>query len=280
MLPIASSCRVVLLFAALALALPAAARADVLVIDSAGPSAADYPRGTRLADDAEISLKQGDGLLLLDGGGTRVLRGPLTMRLDAPHPRAQERAEGIARSLRNTQRSRAGAVRGPVPAPGGGTLYENEKPRTMWFVDIGQGGTVCLAEGARVTLWRKRGGREQRLRLDPIEGGESRLVYFPSDTNEVAWSSAMADGIKAWQLTQDPADGETEPVKIYLTEVDIESDDPISLATVLLDNGCDVQLEYAAEKLRNPQYGVVLPSPGGDAIQLVHRERETAPAAM
>src|SRR5262245_8803700 len=60
--------------AALALAVPGAALAGG-VVSASGPSAGNFPVGKRIGDTERIVLRAGDTLTVLDGKGTRVLRG-------------------------------------------------------------------------------------------------------------------------------------------------------------------------------------------------------------
>jgi hypothetical protein len=64
------------LLAALALSLGGAALAETIVVKSAGPSAKAYPPGKSIADNSKVSLKAGDSVTILDGRGTRILKGP------------------------------------------------------------------------------------------------------------------------------------------------------------------------------------------------------------
>ena len=64
--------------AALLAAGATAAAANVLVVRSSGPSAASYKAGRSLPDNARITLRQGDTVVVLTGGGTRTFRGPGT----------------------------------------------------------------------------------------------------------------------------------------------------------------------------------------------------------
>src|SRR6187431_2281458 len=65
--------------AACALA-PVAARAGV-VVSASGPSAASFPVGKSIGNSERIVLRAGDTLTVLDGNGTRVLRGAGTYSL-------------------------------------------------------------------------------------------------------------------------------------------------------------------------------------------------------
>src|SRR5688500_3179842 len=67
--------------AAACVLMPAAASAGVVVAAS-GPSAGNFPVGKKIGDSERIVLRAGDSLTVLDGNGTRVLRGAGTFSLD------------------------------------------------------------------------------------------------------------------------------------------------------------------------------------------------------
>ncbi|MEM1132612.1 MAG: hypothetical protein AAGH53_06735 [Pseudomonadota bacterium] len=268
------------MLAAMALVVPAAASAEVMVIDSIGPSAAQYPRGTKLADDAMITLQQGDGLILLDAGGTRSLKGPVTMRLDAPSSAARARTQLVVNSLRNTVRARAGVVRTPAPAADGGFLYDNEGPTTLWFVDIDKGGGFCVVDKAMPLLFRKQVGSAKRLRIDPANGGEGHLMYLPLDSNEVPWPKGITDTSKGWLISDLDADAGQTPVAVYARYIEIGDDDPVTLVDTLMTQGCDAQFDYALQKLRNRQREEVIPLPGSGGDADAQQDSQQAPEAM
>src|SRR4051812_643010 len=60
---------------------PAGASAGV-VVSASGPSAASSPVGKSIGNSDRIVLRAGDTLTVLDGNGTRVLRGAGTYSLD------------------------------------------------------------------------------------------------------------------------------------------------------------------------------------------------------
>ncbi|MCA1749272.1 MAG: hypothetical protein LC634_06980, partial [Sphingomonadales bacterium] len=73
----------VLLLAGAAMAsVSTAAIADVLVTRSIGAAAREYPRGTRLADDAVLTITRGDSVTVLTSNGTRQFRTPGRWRVD------------------------------------------------------------------------------------------------------------------------------------------------------------------------------------------------------
>src|SRR6185436_11085403 len=99
-----------------------------------------FPPGKRIQQGARIVLKANDRLDVLDGRGTRTLRGPGNFVAGAA-------AGAIASAGPVTgQRARIGAVRGVE----GGEL----RPPSIWHVDVTKSSTICIAQPSGVTLWR------------------------------------------------------------------------------------------------------------------------------
>ena len=71
-----------LLGAALLVAVSGTAFAQSMVVRSTGPSASSYPAGTKLPNNARVTLQSQDQLTVLSKAGTRVLRGPGTYTLN------------------------------------------------------------------------------------------------------------------------------------------------------------------------------------------------------
>ena len=135
------------LIAGAMLATTGSAAANVLVVRSSGPSAASYRAGQSLPDNARITLRAGDQVMILANGGTRTFRGPGTF--------SPERACGQQRDRQQWRADRArrcGSQRRDHP----------ERP-TIWHVDVTQSGTFCLASGSNVMLWRPDASAPVRL---------------------------------------------------------------------------------------------------------------------
>src|SRR5690606_12885977 len=114
--------------AALALT-PGAALAGV-VVSVSGPSASSYPVGRKLGDDDRIVLRAGDTLTVLDGSGTRVLRGAGTYSLGQTSGTKASSTFAILTERRSARRARTGAVRA-------GDLDTPVRSPNLWYVDVG-----------------------------------------------------------------------------------------------------------------------------------------------
>ncbi|MFP5456875.1 MAG: hypothetical protein ACLGHK_15450 [Alphaproteobacteria bacterium] len=89
------------------------AAAAPLVVRSSGPSAKAYPAGKALADNAKLTLKAGDTIVLLDGKGTRTLSGPGTFSASASTVAAASTGTTLNALVSGggEKRARIGAVR-------------------------------------------------------------------------------------------------------------------------------------------------------------------------
>jgi hypothetical protein len=216
------------LAAALLVAAPAAA--NVLVVRSAGPSAGAYPVGRSLPDNARITLRAGDSLVVLGGTGTRTFRGPGTF---SPSSAVQAGARTIASS--DGRRARIGAVRSAGIVPRGPTI---------WHVDVTQSGTFCLASASNVMLWRPDASTRTALTITG-PNGRPRTVQWAAGRATLAWPSGnpVASGA-TYSFAQA---GVAVPTQITFRTLATEPTDLEAVAAALIANGCQDQLDVLVE---------------------------------
>ncbi|MCW3798581.1 hypothetical protein OMW55_12265 [Sphingomonas sp. BN140010] len=169
-----------LLAGAMLLAAAGAASAGVIVVRSSGPSATQYPIGKSLADNARISLKGGDMVVVLDGKGSRTLKGPGT------YPAAGGSGGGSATSFSallasaNGRRGRVGAVR---PAP---------QPRQVWQVSADRSETFCfVAPGTGLRLRREDIQATRTVTIKDLASGKSAEVEFDAAQQLADWPTNL-----------------------------------------------------------------------------------------
>lgn len=164
-----------LLVAAATIALLAStASAAVLVVRSAGPSAATYPPGKALPDDHVLKLKAADTVVLLDSRGTRTLSGPGNFSVSASAaPAATARTAGTS-----ARRVRLGAVRGT-------------STRSVWQADLGRSGNVCVANPADLGLWRADSSAAATVTLTDATSGKKADVAFAAGQSIAAWPTSL-----------------------------------------------------------------------------------------
>jgi len=211
-----------------------AAQAGV-VVSATGPSAAQFPAGKKLDDNARIVLKAGDKVTVLTANGTRVISGAGSHQVGAEGASKRSTFAVLTRQ-RSGQRVRTGAVRGGPPAADGPA-----RNPSLWYVDVSQAGTMCVADPAAIRLWR------------PVAQGETTFVVVPSDSsqhNHVLFADGVAD--TAWDRDRMPlTEGATYSIKapdgtqreVRYTMLDAAPDDPEALAALLIEKGCTAQLD-------------------------------------
>jgi hypothetical protein len=223
------------LIAVALLAGASAARADILVVRSTGPSAKSYPPGRRIPESARLVLRGGDQLTVLDGRGTRVIRGPGAFTAGAPTAgRVASAAPAVDR------RARIGAVRGLET----GTL----RPPSIWHVDVSRSSNVCVADPARVTLWRADPGKAATLTIAG-PGGRRRQVDWQPGSSTVAWPADLpvSEGAE-YRLSG----GGSPPSTIRFRAMGSRPAGLEDMAQTLIRNRCDAQLDLFIDTVKLP----------------------------
>jgi hypothetical protein len=219
-----------------------AAAADVLVVRSAGPSAKMFPPGKALSEKAPITLKANDTLVVLDGRGTRTIRGPGTFAPGSAQARTQTAA--VASAPTPLRRARIGAVRGT------GTTQAAARPATLWHVDVSRSSNICLADKANVTLWRADATKPVTLTIAPA-GRAAQKVQWAAGQPTLAWPEELpiADGTD-YSLSWD---GAAAPTKIRFKTLATKPAGLEDMASSLIVNNCNAQLDLLIETVKLPE---------------------------
>lgn len=222
-----------------------AAAAEMLVLSSSGPRAPrHYAAGSRHADNAVFELRPGDSLVVLAPGGTRNWRGPgffgLTQRPAV---------------LANGQRVRviAGVVRS---AP----RREGVQPTQFWDFDIRSEGHLCVAGGAKASLWRPRSDSPARITITAA-GGPSHSFDWPAGQTRMAWPDAVPvrDGARYFLTTG----GAGQPIRITTHVLAPAAEDRTDqIATQLVQRGCKGQLDTLIATRADPSAPAISPAAG------------------
>lgn len=212
-----------------------AALADILVVRSAGPSAKSFPPGKRLPETERISLKPLDQLVLLDGRGTRIVRGPGTFTAGIPTTRR------ISSGPASQRRSRLGAVRG--------TEVES-RPPSIWHVDVAKSSNVCVADPAKVVLWRAEPDRAATLEIARA-GSPAKQVGWEAGSGTLAWPSDLpvTDGAE-YRLFR-PGGG--APTILRFRTMPAAPAGLEDMAQTLIRNRCEAQLDHFIETVKLPE---------------------------
>ena len=115
-------------------------------------------------------LQASDQLTLLDGRGTREMRGPGTFIAASASSAPAQLASAAAA---NGRRARIGAVRGIETGP--------LRPPTIWHVDVSKSSNVCVSPPNKVALWR----------ADPAADGDADR-HRRGGTRQLAWPAGDA----------------------------------------------------------------------------------------
>ena len=218
-----------------------AAAAEVLVVRALGPSAKNYPAGKKLADDARIVLQANDSLVLLDSRGTRTLRGPGTFTPSGP-AQANNRSVIAAAAGGPARRARIGAVRNV----GGAT---EARPASLWHVDVSKSSNVCLTDPAHVTLWRP--DATKPVTLTVTGDGTTRTLEWASGEATLNWPSELAVSDGAEYKLSWP--GASAPTAITFQTLGAEPAEPETMASTLIQNDCQAQLDVLIQALQRPE---------------------------
>jgi hypothetical protein len=227
-----------LALAGAALALPVAAMAGV-VVKSTGPSSTKYPVGTKINDEASITLKSGDVITVLTAEGTRVIKGAGTFRVGDRPQVAADRFASLTRK-RAATRVRTGAVRGETD--------EAATNPSLWYVDVTRSGTICLYDLATVRLWRPGTEGTSTYSIAGQDGAGAAAITFDDTVTVAALDPARLPITEAGQYVITAPDGSTTAnVNFVLLAEDYAA--PDALAEALIAKGCTVQLESLASSL-------------------------------
>lgn len=227
--------------AALALLGAGTAMAETIVVKSSGPSAKLYTPGKSIPDNSKVALKSGDSVTILDGRGTRVLKGPGVFATTA----STATNSSITNLLRNTgtRQVRTGATRGT------GTAVQ--RPPNVWLIDASKSGTVCVAGTEAVSLW-----------LPPHEQPASVTLTRVSDGKSMPFALRAGQSVKAWPTADMPisdgaqyrvsGDGITNPVTLRFAALGPNPQGLESTASALIKAGCNSQLDLLIETVAVP----------------------------
>jgi len=210
--------------AAIAVALismPAAA--NVVVVKSLGPSAKAYPPGKTLPETAKINLQGGDVLTVLGPASAQTLRGPGNFD-----------AKQVTLASAAGQRGRFGALRAAEVA---------HNP-SIWDIDASQGGKVCVTDASKLQLWRSDSETPATVQIHAADGTTQELNWAAGATL-AAWPAALPINNGASYQIEWPDTGEKS--SLNFVSVPGTPGDLVGAAQVLIENGCQKQLDLLVE---------------------------------
>jgi hypothetical protein len=214
--------------AAIAMALGStAALANVVVVKSLGPSAKAYPPGKTLPPSAKITLQGGDVVTVIGPSSAQTLRGP--GNFDAGQ---------VSLASAAGQRGRFGALRAAEVA---------HNP-SIWDIDV-SGGKVCVSNPAKVQLWRPDSDGDATVTIRSADG-KSQQLNWAAGKSLTAWPAALPIKSGATYQIEWPDSGETSSLDVVTVQA--PPADLVGAAQVLLQNGCEKQLDLLVQSASKP----------------------------
>jgi hypothetical protein len=210
--------------------------AETIVVKSAGPSARTYPPGKSIADNSKLALKAGDSVTILDGRGTRVLKGPGVFATTA----STATGSSFSSLLKNTgtRQVRTGAVRGI----GGDS---SPRPSNVWLIDMSKSGNVCVAGGEGVSAWAPSSQTGRNLTVTRASDGKSAVLALRPYQSIKSWPAELPLVNGAQYKVS--GDGLASPSNLKIT---LLGNDPQGLedtAAAFIKAGCTAQLDLLVE---------------------------------
>nr|WP_298929893.1 hypothetical protein [uncultured Erythrobacter sp.] len=221
------------------LAAPAAAMAGV-VVKSTGPSSSQYPVGSKIADSATITLKNGDSITVLTSRGTKVMKGAGTFKVGERPKATRARFSAITRK-RAANRSRTGASRGT-----GGDAVTVTNPN-LWYVDVTKPGTVCLNDFDAVRFWRPDSDAIATYNLSADDA--SVAITFDAKDSVAPLDPALMSITPGGTYTISGLGEGAADVKVTFALIEEDYRRADQLAEALIAAGCTTQLNQLADRL-------------------------------
>lgn len=216
------------------------AAAKTIVVRATGPSSAAYPAGKVLPDNGTITLKPADVLVVLDSRGTRTLRGSGPHQLAGATQTAATTQTAFQRLLTDSggRPSRGGVSRDPS----GGNAATSPN---LWFVDMRQAGTVCVADASTLKLWRPTldGGARATI---TAAGGQANTIDFANGAMVREWPAQLpvTDGA-TYRVQMEGAEPVT--IRFALVPAGTAAHALPDTAEALAQHGCTAQLNLLAQ---------------------------------
>jgi hypothetical protein len=169
-----------------------AAMAQMLVVRSTGPSAGSYPPGRVLPTDKPVVLRANDEVVVLDGKGTKSLRGPGTFQSGAiAVDRVSSRMDAVREVLdareRNAKQARIGAVRTVEPTT---PAVVTDAP-SLWLVNLAKSTHVCVLDATGVAIWRPDATEALKVMISRQSDGVNAMVEWAAGQQEAAWPASL-----------------------------------------------------------------------------------------
>jgi hypothetical protein len=114
----------------------------------------------------------------------------------------------------------------------------------VWDVDVSQGGKVCVAKGGKLALWRPDSEAEATVNIR-AEDGSSQALSWAAGKALADWPAALPITNSTYQVEWADT-GEKSSLDI-VTIPQPPPTDVVGAAQVLIENGCQRQLDLLVE---------------------------------
>lgn len=218
--------------AAAFVAVPSIASAAIVIVRSAGAAAKAYPPGKALPENASIKLGDGDMVTVLTPSSAKVLRGPGTFSVAAADRESLAMAAG--------RRARFSALR----------TGEVARNPSLWDVDVGQSGKMCVSDAAGLKLWRANKDEAAKISIRSASG-QVQTLNWAAGRDTVAWPKALPVKSGAQYVIEWPGSGDKATVD-FVTLNPKPPTDLVGAAKVLIANGCQNQLDLLVDGASKP----------------------------
>lgn len=201
-----------------------AALASVVVVKSLGPSAKAYPPGKTLPESAKITLQGGDIVTVLGPASAQTMRGPGNFD-----------AKQVTLASAAAKRGRFGALRAAEVA---------HNP-SIWDIDLSESGKICVSNASTVQAWRPDKEAAMTVKIRSSDGSAQELTWAAGSALAPWPASLPIVGGQEYQVEW-PDGADTSKLDI-ITVNSLPTDDLVGAAQVLIENGCQKQLDLLVD---------------------------------
>lgn len=216
--------------ALLSLSAAATVSAQVVILQSRGPSATEYYAGRVLSSTHKIHLKQGDKLQIKVGDETRTVTGPGDPATEQPTS-----VIAVLKSFLSEDKTHYQDV---TAARGIG--QDDPQRDNIWLIDVSSGTTFCVAPDVKPSMVRWNTQYDAKVLIEAGEGHPEVHLEWPAGAATLEWpdSLPMKDD-KSYLVHVDDRDA----VKLTWRRIDSPAVGVVHFAKQLRQNGCRQQFD-------------------------------------
>lgn len=227
--------RLLALAGVMLVALPAAAKIDMVVMEARGVK---LSQGQVIDGSANLTLTEGQQVsLMMQDGRVIKVKGPSDKPPAPPEASATANVQ-LALQLLVTQQSsreRAGVIRG-----GPGMVV----PPEPWVVDVSSGGLRCLEADSSITLWRPDASADVVAEVAPNDRSWKANVTWEKGADRLP----LPHNVPVRRRTPYVVRLDNKEVNITLVSLPTSLTNDAMKAAFMMENGCDAQAKALFKK--------------------------------